>query len=183
MIGDPRVCGGDALELLAAARRELPDIQLVIVAGRASLASALKAIELGVSDYKVKPVAPRALVESVARAARKGRALARLRSLRDEVAECLHLLRGVPPGGEGATARPRRAARAHAPAAYSLALLSHRERTIVEAIANGERVRSLARALHLSERTVRNHLQASFRKFDVHSQIELVARLRGTAGS
>ena len=45
-------------------------------------------------------------------------------------------------------------------------------------LAFGDRVRTIAEDLHLSQSTVRNHLTTVFRKFDVGSQSELLARLR-----
>jgi PAS domain S-box-containing protein len=52
--------------------------------------------------------------------------------------------------------------------------LSTRERQIVTALLNGDRVPSIARALFLSQSTVRNHLTAIYRKLSVGSQQELV---------
>jgi DNA-binding CsgD family transcriptional regulator len=60
-----------------------------------------------------------------------------------------------------------------------LAELSERQREIVQKLLRGERVAEIARTMYLSPSTVRNHLSAVFRKFKVHSQIELIALLRG----
>lgn len=57
--------------------------------------------------------------------------------------------------------------------------LSHREREVATEIARGTRIPILARRLELSERTVRNHLHAAFRKLGVHSQADLVLLLKG----
>ena len=43
---------------------------------------------------------------------------------------------------------------------------------------NGERVPQIAKEIHLSQSTVRNHLSAVFRRFDVHSQAELISKLK-----
>jgi DNA-binding CsgD family transcriptional regulator len=59
-----------------------------------------------------------------------------------------------------------------------LSSLTAREYEIVLRLAFGDRVRSIAGDLHLSQSTVRNHLTAVFRKFNVRSQTELLARLR-----
>jgi DNA-binding CsgD family transcriptional regulator len=59
-----------------------------------------------------------------------------------------------------------------------LSRLTAREYEIVLRLAFGDRVRSIAGDLHLSQSTVRNHLTAVFRKFNVSSQTELLARLR-----
>ena len=56
--------------------------------------------------------------------------------------------------------------------------LSPRQREIVSRLLAGERVTEIARALYLSPSTVRNHLTVVFRKFGVHSQIELLSVLR-----
>lgn len=55
--------------------------------------------------------------------------------------------------------------------------LSPREREILEAVAAGQRVSSIARGFSISPYTVRNHLKAIFRKLGVHSQVELLAQL------
>jgi len=68
-------------------------------------------------------------------------------------------------------------------AAVVLAALPERQAEIVRRLRRGERVPGIAREMFLSQNTVRNHLSATFRKFGVHSQAALLARLRGTNGS
>jgi DNA-binding CsgD family transcriptional regulator len=58
-----------------------------------------------------------------------------------------------------------------------LSRLTTREYEIVVRLSSGERVPAIARALFLSESTVRNHLTSVYRKFGVHSQHDLIARL------
>lgn len=60
----------------------------------------------------------------------------------------------------------------------TLADLSARQWEIVTRLLRGERVPGIAKAMYLSQSTVRNHLTAVFRKFGVHSQAELLAHLR-----
>lgn len=62
-----------------------------------------------------------------------------------------------------------------------LSTLTSREYEIVLRLASGDRVRTIATALHLSQSTVRNHLTSVFRKFKVRSQAELLVRLRPAA--
>ena len=57
--------------------------------------------------------------------------------------------------------------------------LSPRQWEIVTRLLRGERVPDIARALFLSQSTVRNQLGAVYRKLGVHSQSELLALLRG----
>ena len=64
-----------------------------------------------------------------------------------------------------------------------LSTLTAREYEIVLRLAFGDRVRTIAEDLHLSQSTVRNHLTTVFRKFNVSSQIELLARLRAASAA
>lgn len=57
--------------------------------------------------------------------------------------------------------------------------LTSRQHEVVRRLVAGERVPSIARSIFLSQSTVRNHLLAVFRKFGVHSQAELIEKLRG----
>jgi DNA-binding CsgD family transcriptional regulator len=56
--------------------------------------------------------------------------------------------------------------------------LSTRQLEIVELLLRGARVPAIARVLYVSQSTVRNHLSAIYRKFNVHSQSELLEKLR-----
>lgn len=56
--------------------------------------------------------------------------------------------------------------------------LSPRQREILQRLVAGERPAAIARQLHLSVHTVRNHTKAIFRVFGVHSQSELLVRIR-----
>lgn len=63
-----------------------------------------------------------------------------------------------------------------------LDVLSARELEIVQLLADGMRPPSIARQLHLSASTIRNHLSGIYRKLGVASQEELLLSLRGMAG-
>ncbi|MBV8528503.1 MAG: PAS domain-containing protein [Candidatus Dormibacteraeota bacterium] len=56
--------------------------------------------------------------------------------------------------------------------------LTPRQREVLTLLLRGDRVRSIATALHVSESTVRNHLAEIFRKLRVHSQSSLLELLR-----
>jgi DNA-binding CsgD family transcriptional regulator len=56
--------------------------------------------------------------------------------------------------------------------------LTTRQWAILSRLGRGERVPQIAKDLYLSQSTVRNHLSAIFQKFGVHTQGELLARLR-----
>ena len=56
--------------------------------------------------------------------------------------------------------------------------LTRREKDVLQLLLEGHRVASIARRLHLSPQTVRNHLKGIFRKLGTHSQVELIDALR-----
>ena len=60
----------------------------------------------------------------------------------------------------------------------ALSRLTRREWEILVRLLDGERVPSIAADLFVSQSTVRHHLSSIFSKFGVHSQAELIRRLR-----
>jgi DNA-binding CsgD family transcriptional regulator len=62
--------------------------------------------------------------------------------------------------------------------ANAFADLTSRQLEIVTRLIRGERVPEIAKAMFLSPSTIRNHLTAVFRRFDVHSQGELISLIR-----
>ena len=62
----------------------------------------------------------------------------------------------------------------------SLGDFSTRQWEILSRLVRGQRVGDIATALYLSPSTVRNHLTAIYRKFGVHSQAELLAKVLTT---
>jgi PAS domain S-box-containing protein len=59
-----------------------------------------------------------------------------------------------------------------------LSELSPREREVLALLLTGERVPSIAKGLHISPHTVRNHLKSVYRKVGVGSQAELIQLVR-----
>jgi DNA-binding CsgD family transcriptional regulator/PAS domain-containing protein len=59
--------------------------------------------------------------------------------------------------------------------------LSARQQEVLSRLLRGERVPRIAKAMYLSQSTVRNHLSVIFRKAGVHSQEALLAQLRHRA--
>ncbi|QQS24855.1 MAG: helix-turn-helix transcriptional regulator [Actinomycetota bacterium] len=56
--------------------------------------------------------------------------------------------------------------------------LSERQREVFHLLLLGERTVVIAKRLHISTNTVRNHIGTIFRRFGVHSQAELIAKCR-----
>ena len=172
MLADLKMPGNRSLELLEESARRFPSMPVVVVTAYPSLETAIGALRLEICDYRTKPLELEELRQCIDRAVRKGRARQRLDALQREARALLDALRRLPlvdePEAAGNDARLP-------PATEDL---SDREQEIAEAVANGARVATIARSLHISERTVRNHLQSIFRKLGVHSQLELAARFR-----
>lgn len=62
--------------------------------------------------------------------------------------------------------------------------LSRREQEILCAVIEGRKPVEIAAAFFISVHTARNHIKSIYRKFKVHSQVELIARaLSGRAGA
>jgi len=61
--------------------------------------------------------------------------------------------------------------------------LTPREREVLCQLVGGDRVASIARELHITPSTVRNHLKAIFRKLEVGSQVELLDRVKAAQRS
>jgi DNA-binding CsgD family transcriptional regulator len=80
---------------------------------------------------------------------------------------------GISPSTLPPSSRPR--------ACPELDSLSPRESEVVKLLMEGHRVSTIARALFISPHTVRNHLQAAYRKSGVKSQVELIEMLKGAA--
>jgi DNA-binding CsgD family transcriptional regulator len=62
------------------------------------------------------------------------------------------------------------------------ARLSGRQWEVVQRLAQGHDAATIAKAMYLRPSTVRNHLVAVYRKFGVHSQVQLLAMLRDDPG-
>ena len=60
--------------------------------------------------------------------------------------------------------------------------LTDRELEVLSRLVDGQRVRTMAAELYVSESTVRGHLSSVFRKLGVRSQIELTERFRAERG-
>ena len=59
-----------------------------------------------------------------------------------------------------------------------LSMLTAKQWDILERLLRGERVPSIARSVFLAPSTVRNHLSAIYKTLGVHSQAELIEKIR-----
>ncbi len=174
-----------------AARRELCDltqqhaIPIVYLSASTDRATLERAADGCAAACILKPFAERQLVSSVLLAtiaAERGSTLwmaPKPLTLADKLRAIAAVVNDLPIGDDPSTTFAM--ARAHvAPATVTHGNgLSGREREVVELLANGARVVTIARQLQLSPHTVRNHLKSVFRKLNVHGQHELFEYWRG----
>ena len=103
-----------------------------------------------------------------------------VRSLSDRAAKLERHIRRIASEVEGADVDmgDRPASDAGLTAALDVLELTARQRDIVERLARGQRVASIASELFISRSTVRNHLAQVYQRVGVHSQDELLKALR-----
>jgi DNA-binding NarL/FixJ family response regulator len=174
VITDLELGHGSGLDIL----RRLPEVQplapAMVLTGRPSLDRAVAAMRLDAIDFVTKPASD--LIERVHSALERGQRRAdalRSREALDRWAEFIdHASRELDrlrsPGDASA-----------GPGPSPLDDLSKREREVFELLVRGQGAQQVAEALDISAYTVRNHMKSIFKKLDVNSQLELIARFQG----
>lgn len=156
-------------------------IPALVMTTSPSLAGALCCLRAGAVDYLTPPFEPELLLECLDRGIQRGRALRMLRTAEDQLQtqfELVSALRcalrssGYGPAQSHANALPRSVAKR----------LSPRQREVLSAFRELPHTADLAAHLHISTHTVKNHLKAIFRKLEVSSRAELLARLLESQG-
>ena len=142
---------GHGLDGVAQARQLSPDTQVVVLTGQASDTLIVDAIEAGCSGFLTKDADLDEIVEAI-RVAARGEVLLKPRDL--------------------ARVLPRLRAGPHKTPADSL---TAREREVLGLIAAGLTNADMARRLHLSVNTVRNHVQNVLSKLDAHSKLQALS--------
>ena len=87
VLSDVSMPGMSGMELLGAVRTRWPDVRIVIMTGRGSVADAVTAMKAGADDYSIKPVSKDELLVICERALKEKALLAELVQLRAEVQE------------------------------------------------------------------------------------------------
>jgi DNA-binding NarL/FixJ family response regulator len=206
VVADINMDGNHELELVREIRERFADLPVIIVTAHPSVPTAIQALRLSAVDYIQKPVNFDELIERMdeaieARQQRRsaaqhlqgiGPVVRKLQSIHQGLAQVVgehgaatpladELDASGPLSGsrDPRSATTRAGEEADVNSSELVDLLSPREREILEAVASGQRVRTIARVFTISPFTVRNHLKAIFRKLGVHSQVELLAQLHG----
>lgn len=157
-----------------------PTIPVIVITGAPSVETAVRALRYGVVDYLQKPFDRDALLASVDKALQWQAALQAVEQAQRDAESWLRSLRSTSRLLQfGPTPSPQ----SGDSEADDILIqkLSQRERDIVKHLSGGRRVAEIAEDLHISPNTVRNHLKSIFRKLGVSSQVELLARLSGSA--
>jgi DNA-binding NarL/FixJ family response regulator len=178
IVTDERMPGLQGSTLCAIVANEFPRTQRLLLTGHASVEVAMSAINEGrVTGFLRKPVRAVELEQAVERAL-KTRAL-ELAQDRFVRAASLLATTAVEHNDPGCASPVRAKSIALGDFdARAMRLLSPREREVLDLLVEGYRVSQVAKMLFRSQHTVRNHLKSIFRKLEVGSQEDLVARAR-----
>ncbi|HSG77319.1 MAG TPA: response regulator [Burkholderiales bacterium] len=149
----PGMNGIDTLHALRAAGVRAPVVMLTMSREDADLGAALRA---GAQGYLLKDIEPEELVPALQAALEGSNVVAR------ELVGSLARLVGGEAGAEPAAPRP----------AAPFSELTPREREILERIADGLSNKMIARALDISDGTVKLHVKAILRKLGMRSRVE-----------
>jgi len=185
---DIEMPGNTGLEFLRMLSVERPLLPVVIFTGRPSLDTAIQAVRLGVVDYITKPPQLDELSQRLDLAIHRGRVLGSIQvaeNLAQQLSQRLELIKraigqgpGAGPvsvtngGGDSGGVDPLRNLTAE-----DLRRLSRRERDVLRELAKGHSPLRMAKTLHLSPNTIRNHLKSIFVKLGVNSQVALLGKL------
>jgi DNA-binding NarL/FixJ family response regulator len=152
----------DGIELAAALRRHSP-VPIVFLSAHSDLPTVKRALSAAPQGFVVKPFTSEQLLAAVEIAVHTN-------AVRPEVAARRTLEKIAALLSEHGRPRPALVTSDHP----LLRRLSSREREIVRELLGHRRVPGIAKALDISEHTVRNHLKSIFAKLHVHSQSELL---------
>lgn len=171
LIADIHMPGNEHLELLKTPEVSKHEVATILITGRASLETAIGAVEARVSAYLRKPFKPTVLFDAIDAAltqVRQRRLFAKLRTQNQQITELLRTFEAPPKPPSQPLERLTERERAS---------LSSREFEVLELIAAGLDTPSIARRLYISPFTVRNHMKAIYKKLGVNSHASLLYRL------
>jgi DNA-binding NarL/FixJ family response regulator len=149
LLADPRLPGGDVLEVLERVKQEFPSIRIVLLADDDSATHVGRSRGIGASDYLTLQTPIAALVEALHRAARG---------------------ESAPPGSllhsfKERMLRPRTELETQTP-------LTERELQVLRHVAHGLSNREIGGSLGISIETVKEHVQNILRKIDVKDRTQ-----------
>jgi DNA-binding NarL/FixJ family response regulator len=163
-IGLPGISG---IEGLRRAKALLPDLNILILTVYDENDLVFEALCAGACGYLVKKTPPARLLEAIQEADSGGSPMSS--NIARKVVNLLRRTTGEPKTSPiDGYVRP--------PKGEDEALLTARERDILNGLAGGNSYQALAKGLNISTDTVRFHIRNIYRKLHVHSQSEAVAK-------
>lgn len=153
---DIRMPGRDGLDLLREIRAEWPDVPVIMLSSYDNGSYVKSALAEGASGYLLKDTTPEDLVQAIAVARSGSGNVLSPRAVRN-------LFESPDAAGENGDQRS---------AAAAAAGLTRREIDVLELLAVGSSNREISRHLYLSEKTVKAHLAAVFRKLGVTNRTQ-----------
>ncbi|MGE5552910.1 MAG: response regulator transcription factor [Betaproteobacteria bacterium] len=152
VVMDIRMPGGSGIDACREIAFRWPQVRILVLTSYADDEAVLSSIVAGAAGYVLKQVGSQGLVEAIRRVA-AGESL-------------------LDPGVTGQVLAEVRRAAVRDP---ELALLTDQERRILSLIAAGKTNREIAKAVYLSEKTVRNYVSAIFTKLNLANRAEAAA--------
>jgi DNA-binding NarL/FixJ family response regulator len=149
LVADPRLPGGDCLEVLERLHQEFPSIRILILSDDESATLVGRSRGIGAADYLTLQSPISSLVESIFRAAR------------GESAPAGSLLQSF----KERMLRPRTESESQTP-------LTERELQVLRHVAHGLSNREIGGSLGISIETVKEHVQNILRKIDVKDRTQ-----------
>lgn len=187
VVADLRMEGNEDLEFVGSLAASHKQLGAILVTGYPSVETAVRALDLNLAAYLVKPFdfdELRSRIDSVVRHARES---ASIEISRSEIAAARNALDRAGQLLAGTRVEDA-AADVNEPAVFredtresehpALSWLTRRERELVGLLLEGYRVSTIAETLYISPHTVRRHLKSIFLKLEVNSQAELLEKLK-----
>lgn len=164
---DIRLPGVDGIELIRRMSVSWPHVDIIVQTVSEDTRTILDAIKAGAHAYVLKASSKRDIVHCIEEVRNGGSFLSGkiARSVLAEFASAEETRHGSSCGSEQA----------------GTSVLSLREREMLESLAGGAAYKEIAATYGLSYHTVNNHLRNIYRKLQVHSRGEAVARYYGRA--
>jgi DNA-binding NarL/FixJ family response regulator len=144
-----------AVEAVRTIANTMPETRVLVLSERAGHRDVLDAVKAGAAGYLVKSASADELVDAVQRTA-AGDAVFTA-GLADLVLGEYQRLASEPPEPEKSVPR-----------------ITNRETEVLRLVATGLTAKQIGGKLHLSPRTVENHIQSTLRKLHLHNRVELV---------
>jgi DNA-binding NarL/FixJ family response regulator len=146
---DVRMIEGDGLNVLGRIKLERPELPVLMLSGYDNPTYVARAVALGAAGYVLKGESREALIEAIHKSAA------------GEIIFTRDGLRRV----TGALATPRLSSDVEVP-------LTHRESEVLKQLAQGATNKEIAKTLHISYETVKEHVQHILRKIGVSDRTQ-----------